>query len=244
MGRQPHHRPAPGQCAGQGARHVHLERRCDQLEHRDGREPLLCEDPGELPHVGTPRPPAGGQRRMESRRAAVRRGGVRHLHGNAPLTPSPARDEFTPAVLLVKLRVTNPSLKPRQAHVWLQGNDALTELSLENGFIYDRVGGKKLLARPRPRPPARPAGTRGRRSRASLHRRTGGQCVGNLRIPVSLHRQPHPVGRTAVHGRWTTPRNGTGSSATGATQCGKARFSACPTPPSTTWPGRWCRTSG
>lgn len=66
--------------------------------------------------------------------------------GNAPLAPSdPARDEFTPAVLLVKLRVTNPSLKPRQAHVWLQGNDALTELSLENGFIYDRADGKKLL---------------------------------------------------------------------------------------------------
>lgn len=57
----------------------------------------------------------------------------------------PARNEFTPAVLMVKLRVSNPSLQARQAHLRLQGNEALNEIALENGFIYDFVGGRKFL---------------------------------------------------------------------------------------------------
>ena len=56
-----------------------------------------------------------------------------------------ARNEFTPAVLMVKLRVSNPSLQARQAHLRLQGNSALTEVVLEDGSVYDLVGGQKFL---------------------------------------------------------------------------------------------------
>ncbi len=68
------------------------------------------------------------------------------LPGNSPLSPcDPGRDEFTPAVLMVRLSVSNPSLNVMNAHLWLQGNRALTNISLENGFIFDQTGDGKFL---------------------------------------------------------------------------------------------------
>ena len=62
------------------------------------------------------------------------------------LSPAdPARNEYTPAVLMVKLRVSNPSLQARQADLRLQGNETLNEIALEDGFIYDSIGGRKFL---------------------------------------------------------------------------------------------------
>ncbi|WP_296944351.1 hypothetical protein [uncultured Dysgonomonas sp.] len=65
---------------------------------------------------------------------------------NSTLSPfNSGRDEFSPTVLMVKLRISNPSLNSKQSHIWLQGNGALTEISSENGFIYDKIDGEKYL---------------------------------------------------------------------------------------------------
>lgn len=68
------------------------------------------------------------------------------LAGNCPLSPSASeRDEFTPAILMVQLKVSNPSLNAKTAHLWLQGNQALTELVFEGGFIFDRIKGERYI---------------------------------------------------------------------------------------------------
>ncbi len=66
------------------------------------------------------------------------------LHG--PLSPSdPGRDEQTPAILLMKLTVSNPSLHTDTSHIWLSGNEALNDLTMNDGFLFDQVKGKKYL---------------------------------------------------------------------------------------------------
>lgn len=66
--------------------------------------------------------------------------------GNKPLSPfDPGRDEFTPAILMMQLKVSNPSLNSKTAHLWLQGNQALTGIALEDGFIFDQVEGDRYI---------------------------------------------------------------------------------------------------
>ncbi|MGD8777386.1 MAG: hypothetical protein PVH88_00310 [Ignavibacteria bacterium] len=68
------------------------------------------------------------------------------LAENKPLSPfDPGRDEFTPAILMLQLKVSNPSLNSKVTHLWLGGNQALTDITLENEFIFDQVEGKKYI---------------------------------------------------------------------------------------------------
>lgn len=68
------------------------------------------------------------------------------LAENKPLSPyNPGRDEFTPAILMVQLKVSNPSLNSKTAHLWLRGNQALTDITLEDGFIFDQQEGEKYI---------------------------------------------------------------------------------------------------
>ncbi|WP_018616927.1 hypothetical protein [Segetibacter koreensis] len=63
-----------------------------------------------------------------------------------PLAPNdPKRDEQTPAVLLVKLTVSNPSLHADTAHVWLAANKAIKNLAKEGEFLVDEVDQKNYL---------------------------------------------------------------------------------------------------
>lgn len=57
----------------------------------------------------------------------------------------PTRDEQTPAVLMVKLTVSNPTLKPDTSNVWLAGNKALNGLTKEGDFLMDEIKGKKFI---------------------------------------------------------------------------------------------------
>ncbi|WP_423129878.1 hypothetical protein [Gaoshiqia sp. Z1-71] len=66
--------------------------------------------------------------------------------GNGVLSPfDPGRDEYTPSVLMVQLKVSNPSRTSKVAHLWLRGNHALTNISREKGFILDQVGNEKYI---------------------------------------------------------------------------------------------------
>jgi len=57
-----------------------------------------------------------------------------------PLSPDDAqRSEQTPAILMVKLRISNPTDTAATAHVWLRP-DHLNSIVLQNGFIIDRIG--------------------------------------------------------------------------------------------------------
>ncbi len=63
-----------------------------------------------------------------------------------PLSPDDTnRDEQTPAILMVKLTVSNPSLHPDTSHIWLSGNKALNSLSKEGDFLMDKIDGKSYL---------------------------------------------------------------------------------------------------
>lgn len=65
---------------------------------------------------------------------------------NKPLSPSdPGRDEYTPAILMVQMKVSNPALSSKTAHLWLQGNQALTDITLEDGFVFDRKEDGKYI---------------------------------------------------------------------------------------------------
>ncbi|CAL1518774.1 hypothetical protein MMC2321_02519 [Chitinophaga sp. MM2321] len=80
------------------------------------------------------------------------------LHG--PLSPDdPARSEQTPAILLVKVTVSNPALKPRNATVWLSANEAVNGLTATNGFIMDEVKGGKFIRAYMPSGPENVANT-------------------------------------------------------------------------------------
>lgn len=63
-----------------------------------------------------------------------------------PLSPfDPQRDEQTPAVLMMKLVISNPSSAAKQAHLWLAGNKALFNIFADNSFILDSVNTQSYL---------------------------------------------------------------------------------------------------
>ncbi len=66
--------------------------------------------------------------------------------GNGALSPfDSGRDEYTPSVLMVQLKVSNPSLNTKVSHLWLRGNKALTSISYENGLILDQIQNEKYI---------------------------------------------------------------------------------------------------
>lgn len=65
---------------------------------------------------------------------------------SGPLSPFDAgRNEQTPAVLMVKFTVSNPSATAKQANIWLAANDAVNGLSKENNFLMDEIAGNKFI---------------------------------------------------------------------------------------------------
>ena len=63
-----------------------------------------------------------------------------------PLSPEdPGRNEQTPAILMVKLTVSNPSNHDDTSHIWLSGNNALAGLSADGDFIMDRIGDESFI---------------------------------------------------------------------------------------------------
>ena len=63
-----------------------------------------------------------------------------------PLSPSdPGRDEQTPAILMVKLTISNPSNHSDTSHLWLSGNKALTGITKDGDFLMDQVKGKNYI---------------------------------------------------------------------------------------------------
>jgi hypothetical protein len=70
-----------------------------------------------------------------------------------PLSPyDRARDEQTPAILMVKLSVSNPSIKDKTAHIWLKAHSLENPL-LQDLFIMDQTEGKSYI-RAKITPPA------------------------------------------------------------------------------------------
>jgi hypothetical protein len=62
-----------------------------------------------------------------------------------PLSPyDPQRNEQTPAVLLVKLDVSNPSNAEKTTHIWLKGKP-IDRLLLQDLFIVDEKNGKAYI---------------------------------------------------------------------------------------------------
>jgi hypothetical protein len=62
-----------------------------------------------------------------------------------PLSPNDVhRDEQTPAILMVKLNISNPSNEEKTAHVWLKA-DSLDHLVLQDLFILDQKNGKNYV---------------------------------------------------------------------------------------------------
>jgi hypothetical protein len=62
-----------------------------------------------------------------------------------PLSPYDAqRDEQTPAILMIKLEVSNPTNNKSTAHIWLKGNP-FEKLLLDNQFIMDEKSGKAYI---------------------------------------------------------------------------------------------------
>ena len=62
-----------------------------------------------------------------------------------PLSPDSNRNEQTPAILMVKLTVSNPSLRPKNANIWLSGNKGLNNLVTDKHFIMDQINGEKYI---------------------------------------------------------------------------------------------------
>ena len=64
---------------------------------------------------------------------------------NGPLSPyDPQRSEQTPAILMLKLNISNPTDAARTAHVWLRP-DRLNGVSLQDDFVTDTIGGMAFL---------------------------------------------------------------------------------------------------
>ncbi len=62
-----------------------------------------------------------------------------------PLSPdNPLRSEQTPAILMVKLHVSNPANQPKTAHVWLKGK-GIDNLRLNGLAIFDQREGTDYL---------------------------------------------------------------------------------------------------
>jgi hypothetical protein len=63
-----------------------------------------------------------------------------------PLSPvDPGRDEQTPAILMVRLTVSNPTNHTDTSHVWLSGNKALKGISKDGDFLMDQIDGKNYI---------------------------------------------------------------------------------------------------
>jgi hypothetical protein len=63
-----------------------------------------------------------------------------------PLSPvDPGRDEQTPAVLMVKLTISNPTNHTDTSHIWLSGNKALNGISRDGDFLMDQIGSKTYI---------------------------------------------------------------------------------------------------
>ncbi len=62
-----------------------------------------------------------------------------------PLSPyDPHRSEQTPAILMVKLRISNPTDEAKAAHIRLRP-DRLNDIILRDGIVMDRIGGQTFL---------------------------------------------------------------------------------------------------
>jgi hypothetical protein len=62
-----------------------------------------------------------------------------------PLSPyDPGRDEQTPAILMIRLSVSNPTVSDKTAHIWLKV-DSLENSLLQDLFILDQAGGKSYI---------------------------------------------------------------------------------------------------
>ncbi len=62
-----------------------------------------------------------------------------------PLSPyDPDRDEQTPAMLMIKLNISNPTYEDKTAHVWLKAN-SLNNLLFQDLFILDQINGKSYI---------------------------------------------------------------------------------------------------
>jgi hypothetical protein len=64
---------------------------------------------------------------------------------DGPLSPYDSqRSEQTPAILIVRLRVSNPTDRAKTAHVWLKP-DRLNDMVLQDAFILDKIGGRAFV---------------------------------------------------------------------------------------------------
>jgi hypothetical protein len=65
---------------------------------------------------------------------------------SGPLSPSdPLRSEQTPAILMMKLTIANPSPEPKKAHLWLAGNEALRGIYTDDSFLMEAVENKNII---------------------------------------------------------------------------------------------------
>ena len=64
---------------------------------------------------------------------------------DGPLSPYDSqRSEQTPAILMLRLRISNPTDAARTAHIWLKP-DRLYDMVLQDAFILDKVGENRFL---------------------------------------------------------------------------------------------------
>ena len=62
-----------------------------------------------------------------------------------PLSPyDPERNEQTPAILMIKLDISNPAGDEKTAHLWLKP-DSLEKMFLQDNFIMDRMGAGEFI---------------------------------------------------------------------------------------------------
>ena len=62
-----------------------------------------------------------------------------------PLSPYDVhRDEQTPAILIIKINISNPSNEERTGHIWLKA-ESLDQPTLKDLFVMDRINGKSYI---------------------------------------------------------------------------------------------------
>jgi hypothetical protein len=65
---------------------------------------------------------------------------------NGPLSPDDVnRNEQTPAILMVKLTVSNPAMHTDTSHLWLKANNGLSDITRDGDFLMDAVNGKNYI---------------------------------------------------------------------------------------------------
>jgi hypothetical protein len=66
------------------------------------------------------------------------------LHG--PLSPlDPGRNEQTPAILMVKFTISNPTLHSQTAHIWLYGEQGINNIINQHGILMDQIGSENFI---------------------------------------------------------------------------------------------------